>query len=130
MRSRCRAKSWPGGRVELRHEQFVWLWRNQCLRNFRKSLISLSSRLFAQQIVSIFARAFLRLLFSPRCDFAVISAQQDFRNFPAAEFRRACVLWPLQQTFAKTVVVGGLFVAENTGDESDNRINEDDSCDR
>src|SRR5207248_11797039 len=81
-------------------------------------------RLFAQQIGSIFARAFLRLLFSPRCDFAVISAQQDFRNFPAAEFRRACVLWPLQQTFAKTVLVGGLFVAKNTGDQSHNRINE------
>ena len=26
-------------KVELRHEQFIWLWRNQCLRGLRESLI-------------------------------------------------------------------------------------------
>src|SRR5207248_9176854 len=78
---------------------------------------------------SIFVRTFSRLLFSPLRDFAVIAAQQDFRNLPATRLRGACVLRCLQQTFTKTVVVGGLFIAENALDQTDNRINENDSCD-
>src|SRR6476660_4192269 len=78
--------------------------------------INQSARLVAQKVWSIFARAFSRLFLSPLRDFAVVSAEQDFRNFPTTTLRRARILRCLQQPFAKTVVVRGLFVAENTGE--------------
>src|SRR5207248_10349211 len=72
--------------------------------------------LFAEKVGSIFARPFLRLLFPPCCNLGVISTQQDLRNFPTTKFCGTCVLRCLQESPAKTVVMRGLFVAENTGD--------------
>src|SRR5207253_10514508 len=72
--------------------------------------------LIAEQVGSIFARPFLRLLFPPCCNLCVISTQQDLRNFPITRFCGTRVLRCLQESPAKTVVMRGLFVAENTGD--------------
>src|SRR5882724_9177951 len=37
MQSRCRAASWPRREIELRHEQFVWVRWNQCVRDSGQS---------------------------------------------------------------------------------------------
>src|SRR6478672_11646156 len=78
--------------------------------------INQSARLVAQKVRSIFASTFSRLFLSPLRDFAVVSAQQGFRNFPTTKLRRARVLRCLQQSLAKTVVMRGLVVVDNDGD--------------
>src|SRR4029077_11635940 len=90
--------------------------------------INQRARLVAQKVRSIFASAFSRLFLSPLRDFAVVSAQQDFRNSPTTKLRRARVLRCLQQPFAKTVVVRALFVSVNTGEKPANCSRQNQSC--
>src|SRR4029078_6774910 len=44
VRPRCCAKSWSGRRVELRYEQFTWVWRNHRLRRARAYALILGKR--------------------------------------------------------------------------------------
>ena len=54
----------------------------------------------------------------------MISGQQDVRHFPSSEFRRPRVVRAFQQPAAETVVRGRLFVAEDTRQQTNNRIDE------
>ena len=72
----------------------------------------------SQQIRTFFFRYYFALIFTPFCDFGVISAQQYRRNGKPHEFGRSRIMRIFEIPLRKTLLVGGSLAPQYVGNIS------------
>jgi hypothetical protein len=82
-----------------------------------------------EQIRSLHRGSPQRLLAPPAGDRLVVAGEEDLRHGEATELGRARVLRVLEQAAAEGFLARRLFVAENTGDEAADGVDDDEGGD-